>query len=65
MRQYTSAGEDVQVPRVGIYWRNTSSNWENTTTLFRSGIDNAQRKTGEASPAGLTHGKATKMSSKA
>jgi len=32
--------------------RTTSSNWENTTTLVRPGIHNAQRKTGEASPAG-------------
>ena len=44
--------------------RTISPNRENTTTLVRPCIQNAPRKTGEASPAGYTHGKATQMPSK-
>ena len=44
--------------------RTTSPNWENTTTLVRPCIQNAPRKTGEANPAGYTHGKRAQMSSK-
>jgi len=32
--------------------RTTSPDWENTTNVSRPCIQNAQRKTGEASPAG-------------
>jgi len=40
------------------------SNWEITTTLGRPCIQNAPQKTGETSPAGLTHWKAAQRSSK-
>jgi len=45
--------------------RTTSPNWENTTTLLQPCIQNTPQKTGEASPAGYAHGKATQMSPKA
>jgi len=43
----------------------TSPNWEITATLVRPFVQNAPRKTGEASPAGLIHGKVIQRSSKA
>ena len=45
--------------------RTTCPNWEITARLGRPCILNSQRKNGETSPAGLTHGKAAQWSSKA
>jgi len=47
-----------------IFFLLNSLNRENATTLVPPWIQNAPQKTGEACPAGETHGKATEMSSK-